>query len=143
VFRKLTRVALLVLTFGAGGLAFWPSASMPAVHAQLMRWRSTLGTVAITDNFASVFALNRNHTWAGLPNRTGGASFVAFSLNPPVSYTTGYWRYDPRVPGVTLFGSDGTALASINGLNPRLATGQWGTTSPWPVSPATSWSFLP
>jgi len=124
-------------------LVFAPAASVPTAHAQPMRWTRTLGTVAITDNFSSVFALSSDRSWVGLPNRTSGPSFIAFSLYPPVSYTAGYWRYDPRGPAVNLYGTDGTPLASLNGLNPWRPTGQWGFTSAWPVSPSTGWSFLP
>src|SRR5262245_61315432 len=59
---------------------------------------TALGTVGLTDEFTSVFALNSDHTWAGLPNNRGGQSFICYSLFPPINYSFGSWRFDPRVP---------------------------------------------
>ncbi len=129
MFRKLVSVALLLLVVGA-------ARAQPG-------YNRTLGTVGITDNFVSVYALNSNGTWVGLRNANGGPSFIAYSLVPPVSYTAGYWTYDPRIPAVNMYGTDGTALATLNGLAPGIPTTQYGTITGWHAGPAPAWSFLP
>jgi hypothetical protein len=128
MLRKLALVALLLVATGTQARA---------------GFGRTLGTVGITDNFVSVFALNSNRTWVGLPNANGAPSFIAYSLFPPVSYTAGYWRYDPRIPAVNLYGTDGTALATLNGLAPGIPTVQYGTITGWHAGPTPTWSFLP
>ncbi len=143
MFRNLLRVALVTLAVGAGVLGPWPGGTTPTAQAQPVPWSRPLGRLQIIDNFSSTFALYSNQTWAALPNRTGGTSFIASSLFPPAGYTAGYWRYDPLLSAVILYGSDRTVLASINGLNPWVPAAQWGITSPWPTSPPTNWSFLP
>lgn len=104
--------------------------------------QQTLGTIGLTDASVSVFALNADQTWFGLPNGAGGQSFICFSFNPPVSYTSGIWSYDPRIPAVNLAGPDGTPLATLNGLRPGPFP-QSGAVSGWHCGPAPGWSFLP
>jgi hypothetical protein len=103
----------------------------------------TLGTVGISDAFVSVFALNADGTWAGLPNANGAPSFICYSLNPPANNTFGEWRFDPRIPAVNLYGLDGAPLATLNGLSPRAPAPQAGAISGWHCGPAPGWTFLP
>jgi hypothetical protein len=137
MFRKFAWFAQVLLAL------LW----VPAVHAQGYGYGyyRPVGTVALTDNYYSSFALYRNGTWAGLPNwrvSNGGPSFMAYSLSPPINYSAGYWSYDRRVPAVNMYGSNGVPLATFNGLRPRYYPAQWGNTSGWRAGPAPQWSYM-
>jgi hypothetical protein len=103
----------------------------------------TLGTVGLTDLFTSVFALNSDGTWVGLPNGMGGHSFICYSQVPPVNYSFGTWRYDPRIPAVNFYGPDRSPLATLNGFNLSAPVPQGGAVSGWHCGPAPGWSFIP
>jgi hypothetical protein len=123
----------------------------PAFAARPVAWgygpppgaRVTLGTVGLTDVFTSVYALNADGTWVGLPNNTGGQSFICYSLFPSVSYTYGTWRYDPRIPAVNFFGPDRTPLGTLNRLNLSAPVPQGGAVSGWHCGASPGWSFVP
>lgn len=132
-----------VVSFGGEGL---PAGALPARPAQ---WgfrppvpRRMLGTVGLTDLFTSVFALNDDGTWVGLPNGQGAPSFICYSQVPPVNYSYGTWRYDPRIPAVNFFGPDRSPLATLNGFN-LVPVQQAGAVSGWHCGPAPGWSFIP
>jgi hypothetical protein len=103
----------------------------------------TLGTVGLTDLFTSVFALNSDGTWVGLPNGMGGQSFICYSQVPPVNYSFGTWRYDARIPAVNFYGPDRAPLATLNGFNLSARYPQGGAVSGWHCGPAPGWSFIP
>jgi hypothetical protein len=125
----------------------WPSGALPVRPAQ---WgygppaaRVTLGTVGLTDAFTSVFALNGDGTWVGLPNNQGGQSFICYSLSPPVNFSFGTWRFDPRIPAVNFYGPDRSPLATLNGFNLSAPFPQNGAVSGWHCGPTPGWSFIP
>jgi hypothetical protein len=99
--------------------------------------------VGLSDPFMSVYALNPDNTWVGLPNNQGGQSFICYSLNPNVNYFFGTWTWDPRLPAVLVYGPDNTPLATLNGLNPGVRMPQNGGVSGWHVGPPPAWNFLP
>jgi hypothetical protein len=105
--------------------------------------RAILGTVGLTDAFTSAFALNGGGTWVGLPNNQGGQSFICYSLSPPVNFSFGTWRYDPRIPAVIFYGPDRSPLATLNGFNLSAPFPQNGAVSGWHCGPAPGWSFIP
>jgi hypothetical protein len=122
-------------------------AALPARPAQ---WgygpppaRVTLGTVGLTDVLTSVFALNSDGTWVGLPNNQGGQSFICYTMVPPVNYSFGRWRYDPRIGALNLSGPDRTPLATLNGFALGAPFPQSGPVSGWHCGPSPNWSFLP
>ncbi len=134
-----------VVGFGPGD-AGAPLAAFPTRPVQ---WgygppaRRLLGTVGLTDLFTSVFALNSDGTWVGLPNGWGGQSFICYSQVPPVNYSFGTWRYDPRIPAVNFYGPDRSPLATLNGFNLSAPVAQGGAVSGWHCGPAPGWSFIP
>jgi hypothetical protein len=97
----------------------------------------------MVDEFASVFALNTDNSWMGMPNNRGGQSFICFSLVPNVNYMFGSWDFDPRIITVHFYGPDNTPLATINGLDPRNPGPQSGTVTGLPVGPALAFNYFP
>ena len=102
-----------------------------------------IGQLGMTDVFMSIFALNDDNTWVGLPNNQGGQSFICYSLNPPINFSFGTWQFDPRLPAVNLYGPDETPLCTLSGLNPGVAAPQQGAVSGWRCGPSPNWNFLP
>jgi hypothetical protein len=127
-----------------------PAPPVAALPVRLAQWgygpppaRVTLGTVGLTDVLTSVFALNSDGTWVGLPNNQGGQSFICYSMLPPVNYSFGRWRYDPRIGALNFSGPDRTPLATLNGFNLGAPFPQGGPVSGWHCGPSPNWSFIP
>jgi hypothetical protein len=141
MFRKVAfALPLLPLCAGLSAVAATPTPE-PALEQALPR--PTLGTLGLTDRFSSVFALNSNGTWVGLPNGLGAPSFIGYRLSPSVYYTAGTWRYNPATRSVSLYGPDGTYLCTLNGLNPWAPVTQRGTIGGWRLGPTPTWGYIP
>lgn len=136
--RKLVRRGLPFLLIGLGLLVLSEQTARSAFLP-----RRPLGTLGVNDPFNSVFQINANNSWVGLPNADGGQSFIAVSLLPTINYYFGTWQFDPRVGIVTFFGPDGAPLATFRGLDPMFPGPQSGRITAWPIGPVTRWSYLP